>query len=78
MDRQAPIRYADAGGVSIAYRVMGEGPLDVVWVPGFISNLEVDLEGPAFVRLCSRSRCRCTYMLVTANSCQLPGTPLSW
>jgi class 3 adenylate cyclase len=54
MDRQAPIRYADAGGVSIAYRVMGEGPLDVVWVPGLIGNLEADLEGPAFVRLLQR------------------------
>jgi class 3 adenylate cyclase len=54
MDRQAPIRYADAGGVSIAYRVLGEGPLDVVWVPGLMSNLEVDLEGPAFVRLLQR------------------------
>jgi class 3 adenylate cyclase len=54
MDRQAPIRYADAAGVSIAYRVMGEGPLDVVWVPGLIGNLEVDLGGPAFERLLQR------------------------
>jgi pimeloyl-ACP methyl ester carboxylesterase len=54
MDRRAPIRYADAGGVSIAYRVMGEGPLDVVWVPGLASNLEMDLESPPLVRLYQR------------------------
>ena len=54
MDRQAPIRYADAGGVSIAYRVMGDGPLDVVWVPGMASNLEMDLESPPYVRLLQR------------------------
>jgi class 3 adenylate cyclase len=53
-DRRAPIRYADAGGVSIAYRVMGDGPLDVVWVPGLASNLEMDLESPAFDRLMRR------------------------
>jgi pimeloyl-ACP methyl ester carboxylesterase len=54
MDRRAPIRYADAGGVSVAYRVMGDGPLDVVWVPGMASNLEMDLESPPYVRLLQR------------------------
>jgi class 3 adenylate cyclase len=54
MDRHAPIRYADAGGVSIAYRVVGKGPLDLVWVPGLMSNLEMDLESPPFERLVQR------------------------
>src|SRR6266545_7964267 len=54
MDRRAPIRYANAGGVSIAYRVTGEGPLDLVWVPGLGSNLEMDLESPALDRLMQR------------------------
>ena len=54
VDRQAPIRYANASGVSIAYRVMGEGPVDLVWVPGLASNLEMDFESAAFDRLMQR------------------------
>jgi pimeloyl-ACP methyl ester carboxylesterase len=34
-------RYAIAsGGVHVAYQVVGEGPRDVVWIPGAFSNLE--------------------------------------
>jgi pimeloyl-ACP methyl ester carboxylesterase len=32
--------YARSGDVSIAYQVVGEGPFDVVVVPGFVSNVE--------------------------------------
>jgi class 3 adenylate cyclase len=43
-------RYAKAGdGVHIAYQVSGEGPLDIVMVPGFVSNVEVAWEMP-FIR----------------------------
>ncbi len=34
------IRYARSGDVHIAYQVTGDGPLDLVFVPGFISHLE--------------------------------------
>ena len=54
LDQRAPIRYANAGGVSIAYRVMGEGPLDLVWVPGLASNLEIDFESSSWCRLVQR------------------------
>ena len=33
------IRYARSGGVSIAYQVVGEGEVDVVYVTDFVSNL---------------------------------------
>jgi hypothetical protein len=33
--------YARNGTVHIAYQVMGNGPLDLVLVPGFISHLEL-------------------------------------
>ena len=33
--------YAKSGDVSIAYQVMGSGPFDVVWVQGFVSNVEL-------------------------------------
>jgi pimeloyl-ACP methyl ester carboxylesterase len=34
-------RYARSGDVSIAYQVIGDGPFDVVLVPGFVSNVEL-------------------------------------
>lgn len=41
-------RYADSGGVSIAYQTLGDGPLDLLLVPGWVSNLDVAWEEPAF------------------------------
>ena len=36
------IRYARcAGGIDIAYKVMGDGPVDIVFVPGFVSHLDL-------------------------------------
>jgi pimeloyl-ACP methyl ester carboxylesterase/class 3 adenylate cyclase len=35
------IRYADSGGVSIAWTAVGDGPRDLVLIPGFVSHLEV-------------------------------------
>lgn len=37
-------RYTRSGGVNIAYQVTGDGPLDLVLVPGFVSHLERDWE----------------------------------
>jgi class 3 adenylate cyclase len=53
-DAAPPIRYAKAGEVSIAYRVVGDGPLDLIWVPGLFSNLEIEWENPFYVRLYRR------------------------
>jgi class 3 adenylate cyclase len=33
-------RYAKSGDVHIAYQVFGKGPLDLVFVPGFVSHIE--------------------------------------
>ena len=33
-------RYAKSGELRIAYQVVGNGPLDLVFVPGFVSNLD--------------------------------------
>jgi class 3 adenylate cyclase len=43
------IRYTQSGDVSIAYAINGEGPIDVVFVHGYISNLEVEWEDPGHV-----------------------------
>ncbi len=50
-------RYANSGGVSIAYQVLGEGALDLVVVPGWVSNLEATWDDPdreAFYRRLAR------------------------
>jgi class 3 adenylate cyclase len=38
------IRYARNGGVAIAYRVVGDGDVDLVYVPDYVSNLVYDWE----------------------------------
>ena len=44
-------RYAKTGeGVHIAYQVIGEGPLDLVWVMGWTSNVEAIWEEPNLAR----------------------------
>jgi len=39
-------RYARSGDVSIAYQVVGDGPFDVVWVPGAFSHVELNWTVP--------------------------------
>ena len=43
---EAQIKYAKNGDVHIAYRVVGDGPQDIVLVPGTISHLELLWEVP--------------------------------
>ncbi len=54
MEVDAPTRYADSSGVSIAYRVHGEGELDLVFVPGFVSHVELLWESPQLARFMRR------------------------
>ncbi len=50
----APISYARSGDVNIAYQVTGDGPFDLVLVPGFFSHLEIDWEHPDHARFLDR------------------------
>jgi len=47
-------RYAKSGDVSIAYQVTGSGDFDLVFVPGFVSNLDWTWEDPGFAHFLSR------------------------
>ncbi|MFN2640968.1 MAG: alpha/beta fold hydrolase [Actinomycetota bacterium] len=47
-------KYARSGNVSIAYNVSGEGPRDLVMVPGYVSHLELLFEFPPAVRFLRR------------------------
>ena len=47
-------RYARSGDVNIAYQVFGDGPRDLVFVPGWVSNVEYFWEEPSVVRFFER------------------------
>jgi pimeloyl-ACP methyl ester carboxylesterase len=47
-------RYAKSGDVHIAYQVLGEGPFDLVYVPGWVSNIEVVWQQPKARRFLER------------------------
>jgi class 3 adenylate cyclase len=49
-----PTQYATSGDVSIAYHVVGDGPIDVVAVLGFATHLELQWETAPFARFCER------------------------
>jgi pimeloyl-ACP methyl ester carboxylesterase/class 3 adenylate cyclase len=51
----AETRYAKtADGVHIAYQVVGDGPVDMVFVMGWVTNIEVMWDDPGFARLLDR------------------------
>jgi class 3 adenylate cyclase len=47
-------RYARSGDVSVAYQVVGEGPLDLVWIPSMAHHVELNWENPAVARWLQR------------------------
>jgi pimeloyl-ACP methyl ester carboxylesterase len=51
---QPETRYARSGDLNIAYQLTGEGPRDLVYVPGWVSNIEMMWEEPAMVHFLER------------------------
>jgi len=49
-----PTRYARSGEVSVAYQVLGSGPIDLVFVPGSFTHLEHSWTNPALARKAER------------------------
>jgi pimeloyl-ACP methyl ester carboxylesterase len=47
-------RYAKSGDYSIAYQIVGDAPLDLVLVPGFVSHVEHAWEDPDLARFLGR------------------------
>jgi len=43
---QPETHYARSGDVSIAYQVIGDGPFDLIWAQGFVSNVELAWQQP--------------------------------
>jgi pimeloyl-ACP methyl ester carboxylesterase/class 3 adenylate cyclase len=54
------VQYAKSGDVNIAYQVTGSGPFDLVFIPGYVTHLELHWAIPSFApfleRLSSFSR----------------------
>ena len=48
--------YTKSGDVHIAYQVTGSGPLDLVFVPGFVSHLENQWQNPGSAHILRRLR----------------------
>jgi pimeloyl-ACP methyl ester carboxylesterase/class 3 adenylate cyclase len=42
--------YAKSGDINIAYQVVGDGPFDLVFVPGFVSHLDLQWADPRIAR----------------------------
>ena len=51
---EAPTRYAKSGDVHIAYRIFGDGPRDIVLIPGTLSHVELTWEMPSNEHLLKR------------------------
>lgn len=47
-------RYTRSGDLNIAYQVVGDGPLDLLFVPGWVSNIELMWEDPSQARILER------------------------
>jgi class 3 adenylate cyclase len=52
--RMSNIHFARSGDVHVAYKTVGEGQVDLVFVQGAFSHLEVEWELPAFRSFCER------------------------
>jgi class 3 adenylate cyclase len=50
----ARTQYARSGDLSIAYQVIGDGPIDLLFIPGWISHVEHSWEEPALARFFER------------------------
>ena len=51
---QGETRYARSGDTHIAYQVVGHGPIDIVYVPGWVSHVELCWEEPTYARLLNK------------------------
>src|SRR5919198_4801671 len=45
-----PVRYAKSGDASIAYQVVGDGPVDLVWIGGPAGHIDIEWENPLAAR----------------------------
>jgi pimeloyl-ACP methyl ester carboxylesterase/class 3 adenylate cyclase len=54
MTHPPPTQYAQSGDISIAYQVSGDGPIDLIVSPGYVSHLDLAWEEPSYARCLER------------------------
>ena len=54
MSPDGEVRYAKSGDIDIAYQVFGDGGRNIVFVPGFVSHLDLMWDLPAFAAIRDR------------------------
>lgn len=47
-------RYADCDGLKIAYQVIGDGPIDLLFIQGWLTNIEYAWESPDYARFLTK------------------------
>ena len=52
--RRPETRFAKSGEAHIAYQVVGDGSTDLVYVPGWLSNVELNWDEPSYARFLTR------------------------
>lgn len=57
-------KYAKSGDISVAYQVIGDGPTDVIFVPGFVSHLDLAWDDPAYADWMTRLSGLCRLILI--------------
>ena len=53
-DNVPQTQYANNGGVHIAYQVLGDGPIDLVFVMGWVTHLDFAWMEPGYARMLRR------------------------
>jgi class 3 adenylate cyclase len=61
---QSPVRYARNGDATIAFRTLGEGAVDVLFLAGPLSHVEIAMEEPGLARFFERLATFCRVVLL--------------
>jgi len=69
------VEYARSGDAHIAYQVLGEGSIDVIWIPGWVSHLEVFWEEPRAAEFALRLASRCRLIMFDKRGTGLSDRP---
>jgi len=64
-------KYARSGDFSIAYQVVGDGPIDLVHIPGLLSHLDLAWENPKYRRFMERLSAFARVLVYDKRGCGL-------
>ncbi len=67
--------WVHSGDADVAYRVLGEGPMDIVFLSGLVSHIEVMLDEPGLERWFHRLGRIARVVLVDRRGCGMSGMP---